>query len=354
MKLDYLKLKHEYDEITQKLVLPIIAKEEFEKLSKRRHELEQIIPKIDQLSEIKKKIIENETFLKGDADPELIMIAEDELINLKRQKEKLDNEIIIELMPKDPDEDKNVILEIRPAAGGEEASLFAAQLLRMYNKYAEKKKWKVTLLEQNVTDVGGIKESIIEIKGKHTYNNFKYESGVHRVQRVPKTEKVGRVHTSTVTVAVLPEVDEADIVIKPEDLKIETYRAGGHGGQNVQKTESAVRITHLPTGIVAQSQDERSQNQNRERALKVLRSRVYQEREEKKAKERGSMRKIQIGTGDRSEKIRTYNFPQDRLTDHRINFSLKNLEHIMEGNLDDLIEKLKETDLEVKIKNLSL
>ena len=354
MKLDYLKLKHEYDEITQKLVLPIIAKEEFEKLSKRRHELEQIIPKIDQLSEIKKKIIENETFLKGDADPELIMIAEDELINLKQQKEKLDNEIIIELMPKDPDEDKNVILEIRPAAGGEEASLFAAQLLRMYNKYAEKKKWKVTLLEQNVTDVGGIKESIIEIKGKHTYNNFKYESGVHRVQRVPKTEKVGRVHTSTVTVAVLPEVDEADIIIKPEDLKIETYRAGGHGGQNVQKTESAVRITHLPTGIVAQSQDERSQNQNRERALKVLRSRVYQEREEKKAKERGSMRKIQIGTGDRSEKIRTYNFPQDRLTDHRINFSLKNLEHIMEGNLDDLIEKLKETDLEVKIKNLSL
>lgn len=346
------KIKQEYKELSEKLTKPSIMldAQKSSLLTKKYIELKKIMEKIQKLEDLKKKISETELLLKTETDPELIMIAEDELVGLKKQLEKLTKELELAMIPSDPDENKDVIIEIRAGTGGQEAALFAADLFRMYSRYAERKKWKTKLISSSPSPIGGLKEVIFEISGHKVFGHFKYESGVHRVQRIPITEKAGRIHTSTATVAVLPKIEEKEISIKPEELKIETFRASGHGGQKVQKTESAVRITHLPTGLTVSCQDERSQSQNKERAMEILRARLYEMMKEKERKERGEMRRIQIGTGERSEKIRTYNFPQDRITDHRINLTLHHVNEILDGNLDPLISKLKSADLEKKLK----
>jgi len=299
------------------------------------------------------KDLEDTRGLLNSADEEMKLLAEEELEELNRKKEELEKEIQIELLPKDPNDERNVILEIRQGAGGEEAALFAGELFRMYQRYAEKKGWKTEVLSIHPTDRGGIKEVIALIKGEGVYSRLKFESGVHRVQRVPETESSGRIHTSTATVAVLPEAEEVDIEIKPEELKIETFRASGAGGQHVNTTDSAVRVTHLPTGIVVSCQDERSQIQNRAKAMRILRARLkdYYDRinREKIEKER----KAQVGTGDRSEKIRTYNFPQTRVTDHRIGYTSHRLHDILDGELDEIIDRLIAEEQERKLLAMS-
>lgn len=280
---------------------------------------------------IKRQFKEAQELFDNATDPELKLMAEEEIKRLK-----------ILLLPQDPRDNKNVILEIRSGAGGDEAELFAQELLRMYKHYSEKMGWKFIELDSNRTALGGIKSVVAEITGYNVYKKLKFESGVHRVQRVPETEKSGRIHTSTASVAILPEAEEIDLEINPNDIKIETYRAGGHGGQNVNKLETAVRITYLPTNLVVTCQDERSQFKNKTKALNVLRSKLLEQREEEKQKSRGAERKSLIGTGDRSEKIRTYNFSQDRITDHRIKKSWSNIENILDGNIDKIISTLEE------------
>ena len=274
-------------------------------------------------------------------DFEIYRLGLDEMETLRPKLEQMTQEARILLLPKDPDDEKNAILEVRAGAGGDEAGLFAAELLRMYVHYADSRGWKTELIEDGSTELGGIKESTLMITGRGVFSRLKWESGVHRVQRVPVTESGGRIHTSTATVAVLPEAEEVEVEINPNDLKIDTYRASGAGGQHVNRTDSAVRITHLPTGLVVTSQDQRSQIQNRERAMQVLRSRLYDLEKQKKAAEYSSERRAQVGTGDRSERIRTYNFPQGRVTDHRIGLTLYKIDSVMNGDLDELIDALK-------------
>jgi peptide chain release factor 1 len=257
------------------------------------------------------------------------------------------------LVPKDPDDDKSVMLEVRAGTGGDEAALFAAELLRMYLRFSEIQGWKTEMLSQSLSEGGGLKEAECRIEGTGAYGMLKFESGVHRVQRIPATESKGRIHTSTATVAILPEAEEVDIKIRPEDLKIDTFRSGGAGGQNVNKVESAIRITHIPTGTVVACQTERSQLKNRELAMSLLRSRIYSAEQEKRSKERGDLRSGQIGSGDRSEKIRTYNFPQDRMTDHRIEQNFSNLPSIMEGNFDKVVQALREADTEQRLSKIA-
>ncbi|MDR2590536.1 MAG: peptide chain release factor 1 [Oscillospiraceae bacterium] len=283
-------------------------------------------------------------------DPEFKEMAQEELTTAEADLERINDELKVLLLPRDPNDDKNVIIEIRGGAGGEEAALFAHSLYRMYTMYAESKKWKAEIANLNETGIGGIKEVSFIIEGNGAYSRYKFESGVHRVQRVPETEASGRIHTSTVTVAVLPEMEEVDFEINPTDLNIDTFRASGAGGQHVNKTESAIRITHLPTGTVVECQDERSQHKNRERAMKILVSRLYEEECRKQTAELAAERKSQVGTGDRAEKIRTYNYPQGRVTDHRIGLTLYKLEQILNGALDELVDALVMADRAEKLK----
>ncbi len=296
------------------------------------------------LDEVLNKIKEDEKILE-DGDKELKEIAREELKFLKEEKEKIEEEIDKLLNPPDKTDEKNVIVEIRAGTGGEEACLFAGDLFRMYSKFCEKKGYEIEIFDLHPSDLGGLKEIIFIVKGKGAYGDFKFEGGVHRVQRIPRTDSYGRIHTSAATVAVFPEMEEEEIKINTEDLKIETFRASGHGGQHVNKTSSAVRITHLPTGITVSCQDDRSQIKNREKAMKILRARLQNVYEKEKREKIETERKKLIKTGDRSEKIRTYNFPQNRLTDHRINYTTYNLDKIMDGELEELIEKLKEGNI---------
>ncbi|MDP3985287.1 MAG: peptide chain release factor 1, partial [bacterium] len=282
--------------------------------------------------------------IRDSQDPEFRGMAEAELAELELRSQKLEAELRDALTPPDPLDGKNIIMEIRAGTGGDEAALFAGQLFRMYGRFAEREGWKTALISKSETDLGGMKEAIFEIAGRNVYRHLKYEGGVHRVQRVPETEKAGRVHTSTATVAVLPEAEQADLELDPNDLKIETSTARGHGGQSVNTTYSAIRMTHIPTGIIVSCQDERSQQQNRARAMQIMRARVFAYEQEKLRTERAASRKAMVGTGERSEKIRTYNFPQDRLTDHRIKESWHNLNGILDGELHPIIEKLRQAE----------
>lgn len=344
----YPKIKEEYETLIQDLnKLEIVSDPlKYQKLSKKAAQLKEILEKLEEFKKIENDLEKTQSFLKVETNPDLIAMAEDETRTLQEKKGKLTKKIEVLLLPPDLNNEKNVILEIRAGTGGGEAALFAADLFRMYSRFAERKNWQVNILNSNSTEIGGFKEIIFEIEGKDVYKNLKYESGVHRVQRIPRTESSGRIHTSTATVAVLPEAEEVEIQINPKDLKIETFRSSGAGGQHVNVTDSAVRITHLPTGIITSCQDERSQIKNRERALSILRTRLLAKKQEEEIQKRGEARRIQIGTGERSEKIRTYNFPQDRITDHRINFSFFGIEEFLNGALDHLIEKLAKINQE--------
>jgi peptide chain release factor 1 len=291
-----------------------------------------------------------ETLAEKESDPELKEMAREELKSLEREIRTAGTNLKALLVPRDPRDEKNIIMEIRAGTGGEEAALFAADLFRMYSRYAEIRRWKLEILDANETEIGGFKEIVFSVEGRAVYGDMKYESGVHRVQRVPATEAGGRTHTSAVTVAVLPEAEENELEIRPEDLRIDVYRSSGAGGQHVNKTESAVRITHLPSGLVVACQDERSQHKNKARAMSVLRSRLLEMEETKKNAAESAVRKSMVGSGDRSERIRTYNFPQNRLTDHRINLTLYKLDAVMEGDIDDVLGALKITDREERFK----
>ncbi|HUN38955.1 MAG TPA: peptide chain release factor 1 [Acetobacteraceae bacterium] len=305
--------------------------------SKELAELEPVVARVDELRAAEKAQAEAETLL---ADPELRELAETELRDLKAQIPTLEHEIRLALLPKDAADERAAILEIRPAAGGDEAALFATELFGMYQRYAEAHGWRFEILEYGDTELGGLKEGIAEITGRGVFARLKFDSGVHRVQRVPTTESQGRIHTSTVTVAVLPEAEEVDVQVNEEDLRIDVYRASGAGGQHVNKTESAVRITHLPSGIVVAMQEEKSQHKNRAKAMKILRARLYEQQRAAAHATRAADRKAQVGTGDRSERIRTYNFPQGRVTDHRINLTLYKIDRVMVGELDEFIDAL--------------
>ncbi len=346
------KIKQELKKIERELSSPKNFRnaEIMQRLSIQHAELQEKMKKIEDFEKIKLEMEEIEKIQKKEKDPELSKLAQEEKEKLFQKKQKLEQEINLMLLPKDPRDNRNVIMEIRAGAGGEEAALFAAELFRMYLRFAEKNSWQRTLISSSRTGIGGFKEVIFSLSGYNVYKKLKYEMGVHRVQRVPQTEKTGRVHTSTITVAVLPEATETELVIKPSDLRIDVFRSKGHGGQSVNTTDSAVRITHIPTAMVVTCQDERSQLKNKEKALKVLRSRLLQEKEEKEMKELRDARRLQIGTGKRSEKIRTYNFPQDRLTDHRIKKSWHNLAEIMEGEIDEIIETLEKEEQEKRLK----
>ena len=311
-----------------------------EKMMERSH-LAPIVEKLEEMEKLSGELEDSEEMLKSESDGEMMEIIKDEIEELKAKLQEAEKECKVLLVPPDPLEGKNIIMEIRAGTGGEEAALFAADIFRMYTHYAEKKRWKIEIMSQNETERGGYKEIVCSISGKDVYGSMRYESGVHRVQRVPQTESGGRIHTSALTVAILPEAEETDIEINEKDLKIDVMRAGGPGGQCVNTTDSAVRITHLPTGIVVIQQDEKSQLKNKNKAMRVLRSRLFEMEEAKKQKERADARKSMVGSGDRSERIRTYNFPQNRCTDHRVNLTSYNLDGVINGDLDEFIDALK-------------
>jgi peptide chain release factor 1 len=346
------KVKSRYNEISELLANPEIInnQKEFRTLSKEYSGLTDIVNAYNNYLKLKKEFEENKDLMYNSGDAELKELAKEEVDRLTAEIEQCENEIKELLIPKDPNDEKNAILEIRAGTGGDEASLFAAELLRMYNRYFERLNWKTEIIDYSEASIpNGLKEAVINVLGKGVFGELKYESGVHRVQRVPKTEASGRVHTSAASVAVLPEAEDFEIDINENDLKIDVFRSGGAGGQNVNKVETAIRITHIPTGLVVQCQDERSQLKNKMKAMKVLRSRLYELELEKREKATSSQRQQMVKTGDRSDKIRTYNFPQNRLTDHRIGLTLYNLSDVMEGDLGEIIEKLKLADRAEKL-----
>jgi len=343
--------ENRYEELSIKLSDPrvIADQDEYRKLMKEFSGLEEIVLKYREYKKTKKDISDAKELLEESTDREFRDLAQSELDDAKARLETIENELKQLLMPKDPNDNRNVIVEIRGGAGGEEAALFAADLFRMYTRYCERHQWRSEILDIHETEIGGIKEVIFSVEAKGAYSRLKYESGVHRVQRVPVTEAGGRIHTSTVTVAVLPEVDEVDVQIDPNDLQIDTFRASGAGGQHVNRTDSAIRITHIPTGIVVTCQDERSQHKNRDKAMKILRSKLYEMAQQQQESEIAQARRSQVGTGERSERIRTYNFPQGRVSDHRIGLTLYKIDEIMDGDLDEIIEALITADQAQKL-----
>jgi peptide chain release factor 1 len=336
-------IEERYEELNQLLMEVGDDYQRAAELAKERADLEEIVSKTQQYRQALDQLDEAQAVIEA-GDEELLELAELEINELEPQIERLENEIKTLLLPKDPRDDRNVIMEIRAGAGGDEAGIFAADLFRMYSRYAERQGWSVEILSENATGVGGYKEIVFEIKGHGAFSRLKYESGVHRVQRVPVTESQGRIHTSTATVAVMAEVDEVEIKIPDGDIKMDVYKSAGAGGQNVQKNATAVRLTHIPTGMVVQCQDERSQLQNRMRAMGILRARLYELEEDKRQREIDADRRSQVGSGDRSEKIRTYNYPQSRVTDHRINLSSYNLPSVLDGDILEFIEELATRD----------
>lgn len=339
------KIQDRYNEITRQLADPAVINntKKFRELSKEHNELSEVVEVYEPFREVQEQIQEDEEILEGD-DEELKELVNDELDDLYKQRDHLAQEVRMLLIPKDPNDEKNTIMEIRAGTGGDEAALFAADLYRMYLRYAESRGWTPEELSSNPTGVGGFKEIIFSLSGEGVYGVMKYESGVHRVQRVPETESSGRIHTSAASVAVLPEAEEVDVDIDPNELRIDVYRSTGPGGQSVNTTDSAVRITHIPSGLVVQCQDEKSQHKNKAKALKVLRSRLLAKKQEEIQKKRDEQRKSMVSSGDRSAKIRTYNFPQGRVTDHRINYTAHNLDEVINGDLDDILEQLRMTD----------
>lgn len=345
------KIKQRYDELTDLIVKPEIIADnnEWKKLVKERNSIEDIALAHDKLEKLVKEKEQTESVIANEKDHEMKKLFEDELFEINKNIEKLEEEIKVLLLPKDENDESDVIVEIRAAAGGEESALFGTVLMKMYTRFAERKHWKVEMIDVSETELGGIKEAVFSIKGKNAYKYLKYESGVHRVQRVPETETQGRVHTSTATVAILPEVQDVDFEINDKDIKIDTYRSSGAGGQHVNKTDSAIRITHFPTGIVVACQDERSQIKNRERAMSILKAKLYDYYKTQQDKEYAENRRSQVGTGDRSERIRTYNYPQGRITDHRINYSVYNMDDFLDGDIEEMSDELQREDQKRKL-----
>ena len=344
-----------YQEVMGELQEPDVANdpERFRKLMKEQSDLAPIVEAYQEYKNCKQNVEESLMILEEESDEEMLELAKEELNDNKKRVEELEQELKILLLPKDPNDEKNVIVEIRAGAGGDEAALFAAEIYRMYMHYAESQRWKVELVECEEIGIGGMKNVTFMIDGKGAYSKMKYESGVHRVQRVPETESGGRIHTSTITVAVMPEAEDVDIQIDEKDIRIDVCRASGAGGQCVNTTDSAVRLTHIPTGIVISCQDEKSQLKNRDKALRVLRSRLYDMELQKRHDEEAEARRSQVGTGDRSEKIRTYNFPQGRVTDHRIKLTLHRLDTILNGDLDEIIDSLIAADQTAKLAKMN-
>ncbi len=341
-----------YEEINQKLMDPAVISDQkqYTQLMKEYKNMTPIVEKYREYVKAQADMDEAKELLEeGGLDKDFKELIEEQLNDNKKNIEIIAEELKILLLPKDPNDDKNVIVEIRGGAGGDEAALFANSLYRMYTMYAEAKRWKTEVLSSNETELGGFKEISFSISGEGAYSKLKFESGVHRVQRVPETETQGRIHTSTVTVAVLPEVDDIEFEINPKDLQIDTYRSGGAGGQHVNKTESAIRITHIPTGTIVECQDERSQHKNKDKAMKILRSRIYEKLQREQEAEIASQRKLQVGAGDRAERIRTYNYPQSRVTDHRIGLTLYKLENMLNGDLDEMFDALNTFDQAEKL-----
>ena len=343
--------ENRYDEITHRLSDPQILgnQDEYRRLMKEHSDMGEIVAKYREYKKVTNDIKEARELLDDTLDKDFREMVQLEFEEAREKLELISKELKFLLLPKDPNDDRSVIVEIRGGAGGEEAALFAGVLFRMYTRYGERNRWKTEILDANETEIGGFKEIVFSIEAKGAYSRLKYESGVHRVQRIPSTESSGRIHTSTVTVAVLPEVDEVDVDINQNDLQIDTYRASGAGGQHINKTDSAIRITHLPSGIVVTCQDQRSQYKNKDKAMKVLRSRLYAAAQQQQNSEIAQARKSQVGTGDRSERIRTYNFPQGRVTDHRIGLTLYKIDDIVDGDIDDIIDALITADQSDKL-----
>lgn len=347
-------VEERFDELNRLMADPEVAADyaRIQEFAKEQAQLREVVGLSRELREIDSEAEDLQEMLREEADQELAEMAREELAKLESRRESAEQGLKLALIPRDPNDEKNVIVEIRAGTGGDEAGLFAADLYRMYNRYAQRQNWKTEVIDLNETGIGAFKEIVFQVKGKAAYSRFKHESGVHRVQRVPVTESSGRIHTSAATVAVLPEAEEVDIEVSQEDLQIDVFHASGHGGQNVQKVATAIRITHKPTGIVAVCQDERSQLKNKEKAMAVLRARLLAQETERQERERSDARRSQVGSGDRSERVRTYNFPQSRITDHRIGLTVHSLAQALDGDIDEIIQALLEEEQARKLANV--